>query len=204
MPQGELGGGDILLERLAHERMDEAQGLAREQDLHLRERVRRRRACVQLQAGERRGMAQGDVVAQHHHRPRQRARVLAQPPHAHAQGANDGVGHERHGPARELRARELALVAQRTQQLVQEEGVPARGLEARLDDLGVGALAELASRELGNRVASERGQRLDPHGRLARDLVEHGGGLLDPAPRGHHQGQRQLLEPVQQVEDELE
>ena len=85
------------------------------------------------------------------------------------------------------------------------ERVAVRDLDARLHQRLIGALAECAAAQLLHGLGAESRQALDPNPRVGRDSVERLRGLATlRRPAGHHERDRQLVEPVQDVQDELE
>ncbi len=196
---------DVLLDRVLDERVHEPQRLAREHDLDARERVGRGRGRIDRESRQRRRTPERDVVAKDRDRPGQRRRRPAEPPDPDPERAGDGVGGETSGAARERVAPQALLVSERDEQLVQVERIATGHVDTGLDERRVRALAERPAGELVHGVGPERHQRLDPDAGVARDPVQRVGGLsAHRGPAGHDDRDRQLVEAVQHVQDELE
>ena len=204
---GALAGGEVRVDGLAHERMDErkappgARGgrvrrggrerRGRRQDRRRLERVRGAARCVGLQARERcrdRGL---NAVAEDHDRSGERVRFGRQPAQAGQRGAADRAG----GLALDQRGvgRGGGDVGQFAQELAEQERVAARdpragGNEGRLrvaaDHPADGGLAEVVWLE-------------DVEGRVGREDVEH---RLARAG-GHHQTRGEPVEALREVRE---
>ena len=205
MAAGALEQRDILLDRVLDERVHEPQRLAGEHDLDAGQRVRRGRGGVDREPRQRGCAPQRNVVTEDRDRARERRRRRAEPPDPDAQRADHGIGGERAGAARQRGPAQALLVGQRHQELVNVERVAVRDLDAGLDHGGIGTLAERSAGQLLHGLEAEPRQALEPHLGMTGDAVERLGGLAaDRWAAGHHERDRQLVEPVQDIEDELE
>ncbi len=199
VPAGPRRRRDRVVDGVAEQRVHEAEARTRLQDPGLGQEIGGRRGGVGIEPRQRGGVVEGRGTEQRR-RPRQLPGRVPQPRQTAEDGAPDrgrvegtdagGVGH---------------LLAHRLlEQLAQQEGVAAAGLEAGLGEARVGP-GDAATNQLADRVPAEGGE-LDRLGRGLQPLAELRGlgrGRLARAPR-QQDCQRQALGALGQVEQEAQ
>ena len=195
----------VLLDRVLDERMHEPERLAGEHDLNSREGVGRGRGRIDRERRQRGRPPKRHVVAEDRHGARQSRRGRPEAPDPDPQRASHRLGGESSGAARECSPTKAAIVREREQQLVHVERVAVRDVDARFHQRLIGALAKCAAAQFLHGLGAESRQALNPNPRVGRDSVERLRGLaaLRRTAR-HHKRDRQLVEPMQDVQDELE
>ena len=211
-----LAERQVTVDRGPHQRMGEAERIARPQHVRAHELVGRGQRRVGGQTREFRRQVHRSVVLEDRDAARQRSRFgrqCGQPPQHRAcerAGRHLRRGRQRRGIGR------LLLLRDRRQQLTQLERVARRQLKAAPAELVIG-LRQAAPHQLGRRRRPERRQRADPRGGLAGQLTQDlafaelsvsgpdddGDRLVGQASRQIHQeAQRGLVRPVGVVDHE--
>ena len=200
-----LGGRELVVDGVAHERVHEAQRRLGAQDLRAHERPRRAGHGRLVELGERGDDGQLGALAQHAHRARHRRGVRGEPGEAEQDGAGDGA---RADGAHGVEVRGVgtdALGLQRAQQLAQQQRVAARGVVAGVAEGRLGGLAQLRAHERADRRRPERARAQRQRRRVVRDLGEQRGvrpGLAAAQRRGDEQ--RGAVEPAGEVGEEAQ
>jgi hypothetical protein len=198
--RGAVGGVALaerqgVVDRPAHQRVHERDGVLAREHLAAAHAPRRVGGGVGVEARERRGDLEPPAVAEHRHRPRQGHRLGARAGHA-AQDALAERGDRGGAHGLDL---DPGVCRERAQQLAQVERVPGARREARLAQRLVGA---------GHLGADERGHRLRPQRRERDgDPARHGVELVDQlvgqaglrGPQGRHERDRQVGDPPCEV-----
>lgn len=196
---------EIPIDRVADERMHEAQRRLGAQDLGASEGASRRRHVGLVEAGERSdgrdvggvtedGDGLGDPngrVGQAGQAQQHRAGERAGPDLAHRRGAGSrGVD---------------AVGGQRRQELAEEQRVAAGHLVAGGGERGVGIRAETVAHQVGRRGRGQRGRPQHGRRRVLHDLGEQPlvGARLVRADRRDHE-HRRPLEPVREIGEEAQ
>ena len=196
---------DVLLDRVLDKGVHEPKRRAREQHLGPGQRIRGAACRLQREAGERRGAPQGSVGAEDRDGAGERGRIGAESANADSQRSDHGVGGQGASAARQLGTGHAGLLGERGQQFVQVERVAAGHLDGHLRQIGVGAIAEGRAGEFPRRVGAQGRQPLQSDPGMAADPVERRRGLTARVGSASHDHRgRQLVEPVQDVEHELE
>ena len=205
MQQRALAGRELAVDRVAHERVDEAQRRVGPQDLRAGQLARRGRDGLLLESGERRHGGHLGVLAQHADRARDRDGVAREAAEADEHRARRGAGPDR-AHDRGVGGDGLdALGLERSQELAEQQRVAAGRGVAGVAERGLGRLAEpLAHQRLGAHAAQRAG--LDgPRVRVVGDLGEQRRvGARLAAAHGHRQQDRQPFEPSREVGEEAQ
>ena len=165
----------LVVDRVADQRVDEPERRIRAQDLDARELARRSGHRRLLQAGQRGDRGQLRALAQHADRLRDRRRGGGEAPEPHEHRARRGARTDRadHADLRCVGRDTLGL--QRAQELAQQQRVAAGRLVAGGAERVVGVRAEPLAHELGRARSGERtGQQRARRGSLTTSASSAG------------------------------
>ena len=153
-----------------------------------------------IEAGERSGGVELDVVAEDGDGACEPLGLGGQAREPQANGANDSFGPDLAHPWRLIGRRGDALSRERGHQLTDEERVPARRREAGVAELGLGFRGECRSHEHGDCRVAQRRWADDEHGRIGDHFRERPIlALRLGRAKTRHDQQRQPLEAPDQV-----
>ena len=183
----------------AHERVREAQGCAALEDVRGGKGRGRTRGRALVELGERGGVAQLRVVAEHRHRARERDRAGGEPRKAPPHGAIDSCRREPTQPGDGLRCGFEPFGRCGPDELGRQERVPARGCAHRGGEGGCYLGAHRGGDQIGDRRLAQR--REVEHGppvdQLGQQRVRRRGVC---APRSEHERERQIRETPREVD----
>ena len=170
-----LAGRQLLVDRAAHQGMDEAQRRLGREDLgpgEGRQALADRRPVEPGQRGHRR---QVGAVAEHGDGGGDLGRRGRQPGQAHEHGARDGVRADVADHVEMARVGRHAVGVQRGEQLAQQQRVAAGGAVAGGAEQVVRLLAQAGPDQRRDRRGAQRARADDRRARTAGDLPEQGG-----------------------------